>query len=370
MAKVLIVGTPNDSHVAAVRTGLALFGSTSYVWAPGDLPDYASSSVLISDDGKLEAVTVNHADESVLASDFDLLWNRRRVASRAPEFASEYDVKVIEEECSSHNEGMLYIFSMLMPAVNCPKAQRVADRKSVQLLVANSVGLKTLPTLCSNDPRSIEQFYDRFAPIVAKPYRPHGWIAGDSTLNEFTFEMPPPEQWNPKSIELCPMIFQKKVERLYEVRVIVFGDNIFGAKVVGSEGATDSRLESMLSRFSLVKEIEVPAEVRGACVAYLESMGIRYGAFDFIVDADEVWHFLECNEAGQFLFLEEFDPSMRILDAFCRWLIEVAGETVPADAPTLSFKEAIHSELGQRFVAESRSHKTVPRDVVEERVPA
>jgi D-alanine-D-alanine ligase-like ATP-grasp enzyme len=39
--------------------------------------------------------------------------------------------------------------------------------------------------------------------------------------------------------------------------------------------------------------------------AYLEHFGLRYGAFDFVVEPEGQWVFLECNPNGQWLWLED-----------------------------------------------------------------
>lgn len=36
---------------------------------------------------------------------------------------------------------------------------------------------------------------------------------------------------------------------------------------------------------------------------YLAEFGLHYGAFDFVIDPADRWHFLECNPAGQWLWL-------------------------------------------------------------------
>ena len=37
---------------------------------------------------------------------------------------------------------------------------------------------------------------------------------------------------------------------------------------------------------------------------YLRHMGLNFGAFDFIVDNNGQWWFLECNPNGQWLWME------------------------------------------------------------------
>ena len=45
-----------------------------------------------------------------------------------------------------------------------------------------------------------------------------------------------------------------------------------------------------------------------------------YAAFDIAQAPDGGYVFIEANETGQFLFLEDLVPDLTILDAFCQFL--------------------------------------------------
>jgi hypothetical protein len=40
-------------------------------------------------------------------------------------------------------------------------------------------------------------------------------------------------------------------------------------------------------------------------VQFLQCLGLNFGAFDFVVTPDNQWVMLECNPAGQWLWLQE-----------------------------------------------------------------
>jgi glutathione synthase/RimK-type ligase-like ATP-grasp enzyme len=94
-----------------------------------------------------------------------------------------------------------------------------------------------------------------------------------------------------------PVIVQRRVMG-DDARVIVFNGECFGAtcsttdidwRVAGS-GATWSKWE-------------VPEPLADQCLTYLQSFGLRYGAFDFILNENQCW-FLEANQAGEWVFLD------------------------------------------------------------------
>ncbi len=65
--------------------------------------------------------------------------------------------------------------------------------------------------------------------------------------------------------------------------------------------------------------MEAPPRVAGAVRAYLREAELAYGAFDFAEDADGIWWFLECNQSGQFGFVEA-ETGQPIARTVARWL--------------------------------------------------
>lgn len=53
--------------------------------------------------------------------------------------------------------------------------------------------------------------------------------------------------------------------------------------------------------------------------AYLRAAGLAYGALDFAEDGDGTWWFLECNQSGQFGFVE-VDTGQPIARTIAEWL--------------------------------------------------
>ena len=363
MAKILIFGTPNDAHAIAVELGLRQLGAEVYSWITGDMPDFAAASIRVDPDAAEARISVTHDGRTVCLNDFDVIWNRRSERPRAPDYASAFDVPVIEEETFLHCENMLHLLTSMRRTVNCPLRQRRADRKAVQLQAAGAIGFAVLPTLFSNDYDAVAQFCAEHKTVVAKPHRQHSWTTENSWLNALTFDMPDPASIERRAIEACPMIFQKKVVRDMEVRLIAFGGQVFAARVAGAKGMLDARLESLTNGFEEIERVEVPQAIAEKCARYLEALQIDYGAFDFIVDEAGTWVFLECNESGQCLYLEQFLPDLHILDAFCRWFIALAGGMPTSDA-TLSFLDIMEPRNASYLYEEKRSHKRVTTNPV------
>jgi len=319
--RLLIITQPQDYHAHAVAWGIEQLGGNTSVWMPSDLPDQCFASIRINSAMTGADTTIQYNSIRTNLNEFDVIWNRRRGKPSAPAAASPHDIKVIESETSSHVDNILTILSRDSIFINDPARQYIADQKANQLQVALAVGFNIPDTLITNNFDEAVEFIRDNDPVVCKPYRPHLWRSEKKWYSQMSVIVPPIEKLEREAIEMCPIILQRQVKRKLEARIIVFGDKIFSAQVVGdlTESDLDSRL-AIRQRKSEFRNITLPPSVESACRQYLGQLGLKFGAFDFIVSEDGDWVFLECNEAGQFLFLEDRLPNLNILDSFCKYL--------------------------------------------------
>jgi hypothetical protein len=52
----------------------------------------------------------------------------------------------------------------------------------------------------------------------------------------------------------------------------------------------------------------------------MSRLALSFGCIDFAVSKENVWYFLEVNQMGQFLFVEQIFPEFRMLDMFLQLL--------------------------------------------------
>jgi hypothetical protein len=326
MVDILIYAIPHDYHVNAVAWGLNHLGIETEIWVPGDLPDMAGVSIFVGDGPP--RVRLRHAGRTIDLSAVKVIWNRRLDRPQAPDDAALEDRHVIESQSFEHVENVRSILGWSVPTVNSLPEQAWANRKAVQLETARKLGADVPATLISNDFEEISEFWRTKGRVVVKPYRTISWRSGGDVYASFATRMPGPTEELRRSLELCPQIFQAEVDKVADVRVIAFGAHRFTL-----EASVDPASDVIDSRFSVNKRkakfgtIDLPPDVAAFVPAYLEELGLHYGAFDFAVTAENEWLFLECNEGGQFLYLEKILPQLEVLDAFCRWLAELAGRS-------------------------------------------
>lgn len=194
----------------------------------------------------------------------------------------------------THDEGHAELEGLLRTLdgvrwVSHPDVIRRAAHKPVQLIAAHRAGLLTPAVHLPASLEDAHAFADGSpAGAVAKTWAIKGPVKWVTT------------RWR-EVLEREPVVLQERVDKVFDARVTVVGDILFAASVHVPKGVTDWRIMQEQAEY---RRIEVPRETAQAVRAYLRLMGLAYGAFDFAVDHDGRWWFLECNPNGQFGFIE------------------------------------------------------------------
>lgn len=103
-----------------------------------------------------------------------------------------------------------------------------------------------------------------------------------------------------EDISLMPIYLQRYIDKKYEVRVTFIDDNFFAVKIL-TEEKLDWRKDYGKISYSV---IECPKDIVDKCKKILEDFELKFGAFDFIVNHNDEWVFLEVNPNGQWQWLE------------------------------------------------------------------
>ena len=88
------------------------------------------------------------------------------------------------------------------------------------------------------------------------------------------------------------------------------------------DGIVDWR--AIRSSKMLVEPYELPESIQQSIRLFMQRLGIVFGSFDFIVTPDNEYIFLEVNEQGQFLWLEEYNPEFKMLDIFIQFMVNAS----------------------------------------------
>ncbi len=124
------------------------------------------------------------------------------------------------------------------------------------------------------------------------------------------------------NISITPIYIQKYVEKKYEVRITIIGLNIFCVRI-DSLNPIDWRADYSNLRYTI---IDCPSTIAKQCFEMMKNMQINFGAFDYIVNNNDEWVFLEVNPNGQWLWLEE-ELGINISQKIVEHLIGEEGAT-------------------------------------------
>jgi hypothetical protein len=113
----------------------------------------------------------------------------------------------------------------------------------------------------------------------------------------------------------APGIYQQIIPKAFELRITVMGRCVLAAKI-DSQDTRGGKLDwRRVPEEVKAYPFDLPTDVTNLCFRLMDRLGIVFGCFDFIVTPDGDYIFLEVNEAGQFLFLEQ-ETGLPLLDRF------------------------------------------------------
>lgn len=112
------------------------------------------------------------------------------------------------------------------------------------------------------------------------------------------------ESFDDAEIAATSHAFQTFIDKTHDVRVTVAGPRVFGVAIhsTSHRGQVDWRSDYNSLSYT---ETAVPDGIKNSINCYLRRFDILYGAFDFSVDRQGRWWFLECNPNGQWGFITE-----------------------------------------------------------------
>jgi len=329
--RTLIVADPWDIHARAVAWGLDKAGEDSLVLYTHDFPQKSAISLRLDDvdhgaqDGAgIEFTCVRRQEPAVLAAT-DAVWLRRWYQPLASADLHPADTRFSQVESGEFMRSTLHLLDERPRFwVNPLQAKLRADRKPVQLLNAKAVGLRIPRTLLSNDPGRIRGFFrENGGRAIYKPLTSACWISDEKSHATFTSVLSEELLRNDASLANAPGIYQEFLDKACELRVTIIGRSVFAARLDSQKDGyylTDWRA-NQLDGDVACEAYDLPEEVEEKCLALMARLGLVFGCIDIVVTPTGEHVFLEVNEMGQFLRVEDLCPALPLLDCFVKCLI-------------------------------------------------
>lgn len=290
---VLIISPKDDLHSLAVEAIIAR--------------NYPNFSCLIFDANQFPTEATIHITQSgwklqwnehiVSSSDLCSIWWRRRRPHKIDHGVRDASVKQFTTaEC-------IHAFDFLAQdknyiVVNPLERDFAANRKPHQLAMARACELLVPDYLITNDPSVFWSLVSSGEEYIYKTL-----TAPMNTFGE-TRSLRPELDTDSEAISIAPVIFQKRIKAVRELRVTIIGNDTFVHQVVvNNEKARqfpDWRLDVTAESVESTLDPNIHLKLR----ALMEMLGLQYGAIDLIESPEGDIYFLEVNPQGQFLFNE------------------------------------------------------------------
>jgi glutathione synthase/RimK-type ligase-like ATP-grasp enzyme len=353
----LIMTRVGDIHAHAVKWAHEQLGHRCYRWFAADT---GTTGVELHLSGHESFMILRGPDGEVASDAIDAVWMRRL---SLPSFAHlrTGDQMVAAREMDNFIRGLWFAFPQETFWANPPSAAYAGCLKATALVAARRVGLSIPRTLMSNDMTAVRAFVDR-APgrVAVKGFRPAVWKAGSNHAVLQTTILEAAHLADEDSLRLSPAIFQDFVPKAFELRIAVFGETCIAAKITNQDDVDwRSTYEMTLEPYQL------PDAVQAKLLAFMRQMGLVMGAIDMIVTPEGEHVFIEVNEQGQMLWVEDQNPDIALLEPLVHFLISGDPRFVwkRPRQPTLRFADW-RATVGQTFMATEARERTIGNVVV------
>jgi glutathione synthase/RimK-type ligase-like ATP-grasp enzyme len=341
---VLVATTPEDIHATMVQIALRELGHKATLWMPGDLPETAVAGWSISD-AATDVLSAGQGEDALALETADVFWFRRTMEVHIGREMHPADHAMAVNETRSFVRGLYALASDRCVAVNGYTQAMAAEIKPHQLRIARRIGMRIPETLVSNDPALIRDFIRRMGPggTIYKPFNTAIWQSDGRMAFSYTSVVGENDLPSDNTLRLTPGIFQRRLDKAFEVRVTCMGRRLIAVRL-DSQAVAGAALDWRSAQNSSLRPtaIALPPVVAEQCRRLLDALDLRFGCIDFVVTPEGEYVFLEINQMGQFLWIEEANPAIPMLDAFVAFILDpdAAPDTGTAQSTFgLSFHE-------------------------------
>ena len=336
--KILITAPENENHTAPLKWALEQAGYSVACWAGLGWTDAKQASISLRPDLQipdLQIPDLQIKDTQLklghhLVEPGDVIWIRRPMQPQPNPRTAPEDAKFAANEYRAFYDSLMYLLENLpVRVVNKYTASRFISNKSVQLLLANACGMNVPRTLMTNSPQAVrEYFHDDGQRRIYKGFSMHIWEKeqGGPMIVTETFELSADMLPGDEVLTYAPAIYQEMVVKKFDVRMVLLGEAVYSYSLHSAKGALDWRKEATHGLVK-VEPIITPPEVEKSVLAFAARSGIAYGSFDFAIDNQDRWWFLEVNEGGQFLWLDAANSGLHVQEKFLAFLTAPDGSS-------------------------------------------
>jgi glutathione synthase/RimK-type ligase-like ATP-grasp enzyme len=259
----------------------------------------------ISFDGRSFHLLIKDSGRELWSDEIRSVWYRRPKDFELSEddpYIRDYIIK----QSTACLRGLYFCCHETAIWINPLPALHRSRNKLQQIQLAYEVGLNPPRTIVTNSWQDAVAFCSSVEKVCIKSLDEPNFVL-DGHIYPFLTRIVEKREVleNRESIERCPTLFQEYIEKKFDIRVVVIGENIFAFEIHSQEHEL-SKYDFRGVAPELLAHVphELPAEVKQGIRHFMQRQGLIFSAFDFVLSKDGKYYFLENNPNGQWLWLE------------------------------------------------------------------
>jgi glutathione synthase/RimK-type ligase-like ATP-grasp enzyme len=320
--RLLILSHVGDIHSKVTARALVGLGVDSEIFCFDEFPIASTITYDLTSTGPI----LRGPEADARLCTFDTVWNRR---GWDPVFSAELDARdkqLAGPICRRFADEMRLSPPTDQLWINPRAAQLAMRSKAVQLRLAREIGFTIPRTIISNDVGAIRSFLSGPGEFIVKSIAPMSWTEDGAVVALPTTGIRLEQIVDEVSVQSCPMIYQERIEKSYELRVVVFGNRTLWVKLHSQEGSRyrDDWRQGILTEMR-VEPVAPPDRLEPLILEFCRRANLLHASFDIAISPDGSAIFFEVNEQGQTLWIEEVNPEIRVLDMLVRFLADPLG---------------------------------------------
>lgn len=174
--------------------------------------------------------------------------------------------------------------------------------KARQLLLAAEAGLAVPDTIVTDSRSRLEAFINDYPKVICKNISEIGFFRFANRGSATYTAVIDKKDLADIPDTFYPSLFQEAIEKQFEIRVFVLGDELYSMAIFSSD---DSQTEVDFRRYNYVNPnrtvpIDLPQTVCEKVKEFMRKAELETGSLDLILSRTGEYYFLEVNPGGQF----------------------------------------------------------------------
>lgn len=244
-----------------------------------------------------KTLTINGNGLSVCIATIKSVWYRQPVFLRnTPGKIIDINDQLSKSQWNAFLRGLMVFDNAFW--MNWPQSTYAAESKPYQLMLASKMGFTVPQTIISNGLGFKHLCSDKF---IIKSL--DTVLLRENNDCYFTYTSnATPDDFSLNNTKDAPITFQEYIEDKLDIRVTVIRDKVFSVSITKNGNPIDNDWRTTEKIHLEYNDIRLPDEVNDMCISYVKTLGLNYGAIDFIKSHDR-FVFIEINPTGEWGWL-------------------------------------------------------------------